>query len=307
MDDLTPLEPEYHEIPPEQPLQTPDYYGTGVQPRPKKSKMPLILTLLSILLAANLVTAAVSLFMEAEPTKTVHKENEPLLSVDEFSVEFDRKNGQTHFENDATMLKDIYEHYAPGTVVITAQTDHTLHCATGVILTSDGYILTDADIFDYMSSLKATLYDGTTCDAAFVGMDPVNEMMILKIDRRDLPTVALDEEIGQQAEALLQEFLESVARPASLNLEVSEVPRPMQIYWGLPEGVIINRMSSSGNAYLAGLRPGDVLLRIGQIAVTSVSDYLEALNSYQAGQTVRIYLYREGKTYYVDLCLEAAQ
>ena len=176
-----------------------------------------------------------------------------------------------------------------------------------MILTPDGYILTDADIFSHTSQYSATLHDGTICDAAFIGMDPMNEMMILKIDRQDLPTVALDEEVVQQAEALLQEFLENVVRPASLDLEVSEVPRPMRIYWSLPEGVIINRMSTSGNAYLAGLRPGDVILRIGQISVANVSDYLEALNSYCAGDTVRIYLYRGGKTYYVDICLESTQ
>ena len=113
MDDLTPLEPEYREIPPEQPPQTPDYYGTGVQPQQKKSKLPLVLSLLSILMATNLVTVAISLFKDAEPSKATRNEKESLFSVDEFSEDLDRKKGQTHLGDDSTMLRDIYEHSHP--------------------------------------------------------------------------------------------------------------------------------------------------------------------------------------------------
>ncbi len=310
MDELTPIEPEYRELPPEQPPQTPDYYGTGVQPQQKKSKLPLVLTLLTILMAANLATVAVSLFIKRDAAEVSPPEDDHLLPIyeDDYPQEHDKKNPHLQIGmSNSAMLKEIYEHYAPGMVAITVRTEDELHCATGVILTQDGYVLTDAEIFEEPSHLEVTLYDGTHCDAAFIGMDSNSEMAILKINAQGLDTVMLSEDAGRQAYQILQEFLENIARPASLNLDISEVPKPMQIYWGLPEGVIINRIMTASNAYRAGLRPGDVLLQIGEIRLSSVGDYIEALSSYSAGETVRIYLFREGATYYTDICLEAEE
>lgn len=306
MDELTPIEPEYREIPPEQPPQMPDYYGTGAQPQPKKSRLPLILTLLTVLMAANLITVAVSLFVDGKHTQTQPTEEDKLLPVldDELAQE-DHKNPSLPMEqNDTTMLKEIYAHYAPASVAITVQSERGTHCSTGVILTTDGYVLTDAELFSQPAHLSVTLFDGTSCHAAFVGIDPSGEMAVLKLDAQNLSAVALSEEVSRQAQQLLMELLQSIAKPASLQLSVTDVPRPMQIYWSLPEGVMIHQITAGSNAYRAGLRPGDVLIRIGHEEITTIGDYLEALNSYHSGETVRIYLYRQGVSYYTDVCLD---
>ena len=306
LDELTPLEPEYQELPPEQPMLPPNYYGTGIQPQPKKSKMPLLFALFAILLTANFVTMTVSLFLDHEHTETRPPESNHLLPIDIFPEDSEKRHDQLYIDrHNSTMLKDIYNHYAPGVVSITAHTDRGILLTTGVVLTEDGYILADSRTLSQPQRVRVTLHDGTTCDAAFVGMDSESEMVILKIEHDDLKPVSLDEEVGKQAEQVLHEFLENAVRPATLNLEVSEVTKPMQIYWHLPAGVIVNRISSNSNAYRAGLRPGDVLLKIGQISLSNPGDYLEALSSYAAGETVRIYLFREGKTYYADVCLDS--
>ena len=306
MDELLPVEPEFQELPPEQPNLPPNYYGTGIQPQPKKSKLPLILTIIALLLAANFVISSLALYMERETAESKPPKNDNLSPIDVYPNESDQHSHASIDGNDLTMLKDIYEHFAPSTVAIAAQDEHGLYNATGVILTKDGYILTDADFLAHRHRLQVTLFDGTVCDAALIGMDAESGMVILKIDHADLTPVSLDKGVGKQAHQILQEFLESNVRPASLNLDVSEVSQPMQIYWGLPAGIIINRINPNSSAYRAGLRVGDVLLKIGQIPLSSMGDYIEALSSYCAGETVRIYLYREGKTYYTDVCLDAA-
>ena len=97
-----------------------------------------------------------------------------------------------------------------------------------------------------------------------------------------------------------------VSGRAALGMEVAELDGPQRIYWGLPEGVIVSRISTDSSAYSAGIRPGDVLLRIGEIDTQSVADYQEVFNRYGAGDTVRIILYRGGNTYQAEVTLEQA-
>ena len=66
-------------------------------------------------------------------------------------------------------------------------------------------------------------------------------------------------------------------------------------------------ISRSSAASCAGLRLGDVLLAIGNDSVTSLSDYVDALSHYTAGETVRITIYRDGAYYYTDVPLSDTQ
>lgn len=303
MDEWTPIEPEYREIPPEQPPQIPYYYGTGVQPPEKKSRLPLILTVLSVLMALNLFTVAYSLFSDNEPPEKAEPPEEPLLPA----VDEDLRGGspkQDHPTIDPgedMILKGIYDLYAPSSVIVSSGR----YAATGVILTEDGYLLTDAEVIGALDRLNVRLHDGTSCEAVFIGMDEANETAILKIERDGLTAVSLTPELSRHTQKILEDILFDAQTPATLHMDISDIPDPIRIYWGLPQGVIIDRLLTSSNAYLAGLRPGDVLLRIDRIDITSVSDYLEAVSLHSAGETVRIYLYRDGRTYYADVCLDA--
>ena len=83
MDDLTPMDPEYREAPPETPQETPCYYGTGRQPEKRPSHFPIILVLICLLTLANLVT--VFALLELKRTQTaqnpVTKNNDELVAV----------------------------------------------------------------------------------------------------------------------------------------------------------------------------------------------------------------------------------
>ncbi len=303
MDELTPIEPEYREIPPEQPPQIPYYYGTGVQPPQKKSKLPLVLTLLTALMTLNLVTVAISLFPVKDPVEHPEPLDEPLLPAadEDFRGGSPKEDHGTRLPGEDMILKGIYDLYAPSSVVVTSGR----YSATGVILTSDGYLLTDAEVAGALDELNVRLYDGTSCQATFVGVDEANETAILKIERDNLTTVTLTPELAERTQKILEDILAGSQSPATLHMDISELPDPIRIYWGLPKGVFIDRLLPNSNAYLAGLRPGDVLLQIGRMTITSIGDYLEALSLHNAGETVRIYLYRAGITYYTDVCLDA--
>ncbi len=95
-----------------------------------------------------------------------------------------------------------------------------------------------------------------------------------------------------------------VAGRATLGLEISEMTAPQRLYWNLPQGIVIEHVTPGSNAYAAGLQAGDVLLTIDGVKMKRAADYVIILNSYQAGDIVKITLYRAGKYYYTAVPLD---
>ena len=62
---------------------------------------------------------------------------------------------------------------------------------SGVIVNSDGYILTNHHVVDGATEIKVELTDNRTFTAKLVGSDPPSDLAVLKIDARDLPTLQL--------------------------------------------------------------------------------------------------------------------
>jgi serine protease Do len=62
---------------------------------------------------------------------------------------------------------------------------------SGVIVTKDGYILTNNHVVDGGKNVKVTLQDGREFTANVVGRDSKSDIAVLKIDAKDLPIVPL--------------------------------------------------------------------------------------------------------------------
>jgi Do/DeqQ family serine protease len=62
---------------------------------------------------------------------------------------------------------------------------------SGVIVTTDGYILTNHHVIDGADQVKIDLNDNRTLDAKVVGTDPPSDVAVLKIDATNLPVLAL--------------------------------------------------------------------------------------------------------------------
>jgi serine protease Do len=62
---------------------------------------------------------------------------------------------------------------------------------SGVIVSSDGYILTNNHVIENAEKIKVQLLDGREFDASVVGTDPMTDIAVLKIDGKDLPTAKL--------------------------------------------------------------------------------------------------------------------
>ena len=68
---------------------------------------------------------------------------------------------------------------------------HRNALGSGVIVSTDGYILTNHHVIDGAEQIKVDLNDNRTLDAKVVGSDPPSDVALLKINASDLPVLSL--------------------------------------------------------------------------------------------------------------------
>ena len=62
---------------------------------------------------------------------------------------------------------------------------------SGVIVSNDGYILTNHHVIDGAAEIKIELVDGRTLNAKLVGSDQASDLAVLKVEAKDLPMLNL--------------------------------------------------------------------------------------------------------------------
>ena len=67
----------------------------------------------------------------------------------------------------------------------------TQGAGSGVIYSKDGYIITNNHVIEGASTIKVTLYDGSSYDATLVASDEQTDLAVIKIDKTDLTPVAI--------------------------------------------------------------------------------------------------------------------
>ena len=81
---------------------------------------------------------------------------------------------------------------------------------SGVIVTTDGYVLTNAHVVDGADEIKVSLNDGRELKAKVVGTDPKTDLAVIRIDAKDLPAVTFADsdqlEVGDRVLAIGNPF-----------------------------------------------------------------------------------------------------
>lgn len=88
---------------------------------------------------------------------------------------------------------------------------------SGVIISPDGYIVTNNHVVDKASKLKVTLNDNTTYTAKLIGTDPTTDIALIKIDAKDLPTIPF----GDSEKLRLGEWVLAIGNPFDLRSTVT--------------------------------------------------------------------------------------
>jgi serine protease DegQ len=70
-----------------------------------------------------------------------------------------------------------------------AQQEKQVSLGSGVIVSSQGYILTNNHVVEAADEIEIALADGRKADAKLVGTDPETDLAVIKIDLKDLPAI----------------------------------------------------------------------------------------------------------------------
>jgi len=88
---------------------------------------------------------------------------------------------------------------------------------SGVIVSPDGKILTNAHVVKDADEIKVTLGDKRTFQAKVIGADPDSDIAVIKIDAKDLPTATL----GDSSKLRVGEIVLAVGNPFGFNQTVT--------------------------------------------------------------------------------------
>jgi Do/DeqQ family serine protease len=272
---------------------------------------------------------------------------------------------------------------------------------SGVIIRSDGYIVTNNHVIDGAQKIVVSMNNNSTYDAEIVGTDPATDLAILKINAEQLPYVSFGDSdqlrIGEWVLAVgnpfdltstvtagivsakarninllrgdasreifpIESFIQtdaavnpgnsggalvntrgeligintaiasrtgsyagySFAVPSSIvskvaadlveygivqrafiGVRISEVDQSIAETVSLPkiEGVYVNGLTEAGAAAEAGIKEGDVILRVGKQSVRSVPELQEQISRYRPGDRVDVTLWRERSERVVSVVL----
>lgn len=88
---------------------------------------------------------------------------------------------------------------------------------SGVIISADGYIVTNNHVVSGADELRVTLFDNRTYIAEIVGTDPTTDLALIKIDENELPFV----EFGSMDNVEVGNWVLAVGNPFSLSSTVT--------------------------------------------------------------------------------------
>lgn len=80
-----------------------------------------------------------------------------------------------------------------------------------------------------------------------------------------------------------------------MGINCSDITEQYQAAFGWPAGVYVTSVESGSCAQTAGLKQGDIITRIDSTDITGVSQMVSVKNSYRAGDTVSITVFRSGE------------
>ena len=88
---------------------------------------------------------------------------------------------------------------------------------SGVIVSDDGYILTNNHVVKGADEIKVILYDKREFKGKVVGTDPRTDLAVVKIDARNLPTLSL----GDSGNLKTGDLVLAIGNPFSLNQTIT--------------------------------------------------------------------------------------
>ena len=299
MDDKrTPMEAEVQELYVHmEPCPPVDFYGTSCKPKTCRSHTGLwillgmtVIALCTVGVVASLSNVRLTrgeggwkLFMQVPEETQVPESRGPDLHASVAS-DYQPSAGAANAglklklnkqEGSALPPEQIYRQNADTVVCVQCASYYGSSVCTGVVISSDGYILSAGDLLANSGSFTVQLADNSSCSARRVGYDHSSGICLLKIDARDLPSVSFSDmeklSVGQSAYCISNPYGNQIRNVFSEgmvcalqeltlegeNITILQTTAQMDgAGWGCPifdsEGQVIGLTSSIGKRLLSG-------------------------------------------------------
>ena len=191
---------------PESPYPYSDYYSTGGRYRPPKRPknygwMVAVLGAFLLCVAGGVALSRGNVTSEEPAPQTMDAQQTPMAATS--AVEETPVPSAETAENTPVLdsgvrleisdraagemtLQDIYKKLIPSVVSITALSTNSKSTGTGIIMSGDGYIITNYHVVSGAQSVSVLLNSGEEYPAARVGGDETSDLVVLKIDAQNL-------------------------------------------------------------------------------------------------------------------------
>ena len=216
------------------------YYGTGPTEPPKERNGPMALMLMLIIFLFGIIAVLgilnVRLFQELKLKRqetelsisfttevTVPPETAPLESVapiaeeapDFSSMQLQQspKSRENIPMEGGLSLQEIYLQNIPSVVSISCTGYSSSSTGTGVILTGDGYIVTNAHVVDGAGSIEVLLTDDRILSASIIGSDEISDLAVLQVQANDLTPA----QFGDSAQLRIGDTVAAIGDPLGIK------------------------------------------------------------------------------------------
>lgn len=164
--------------------------------------------------------------------------------------------------------------------------------ALGMVVDSDGYVLTKAS--ELKGDLECQLIDGRRAKATLVGIERKLDVAMLKVDWKELQAVDWgDEKTVERGSWLITPGLDKspigigVVSAASRMIPRANGALGIQMREAVGGAGIENVMSKSP-AEKAGLKSGDVVIKVGDKEVKNLNELRDTIFAYEPGDEVTL-------------------
>ena len=165
-------------------------------------------------------------------------------------------------------IQEIYRKVNPSTVTVVAGVGHGSSVGTGVVLTADGYIITNAHVISGATSCFVVLSDGQRFDAGLVGYDAEQDLAVIKAEgAQELPAA----EFGDSDALTVGDTVYAIGNPLGVELRgtltdgiVSAINRDVEV-----DGVTMTLIQTNA-ALNNGNSGGPLINSYGQVVGINV-------------------------------------
>ena len=245
-------------------------YGTGRTDPPKSRTGLMAVLLILVIFLTGIVTVlgvlnirlfrqlsareeeaelSISFTQEESAPEGVPETTAPAVSGSEFRLDIQRSPQAIENipQEGGLSLQEIYSRCAPSVISITTDSAS----GTGVVLSRDGYLVTNAHVVEGAGTISVRLSDDREFPARIVGRDEVSDLAVLSIDASDLtPAQFGDSDSLRVGDAVVAigDPLGSELRGTMTNGIISAINRDVTVEGRTMSLIQTNAALNSGNS-----------------------------------------------------------